>query len=98
MAVAPAVGLLNLLDGGAGFPDALLEFAAQFDPGEFPVGSLGPLALAADFDPRRSVPQPDGGTRLVDLLTTRAGAADKALVDVLHPHADGGETGCDLSW
>jgi hypothetical protein len=95
---AAALGFASIDRLERGCPPSLFQLPAQFLPGQFPVRRLGSLPLAADLDARGPVPQPDGRTGLVNLLTARPAAAHKSFIDIGGPGADGCKSLVDLGW
>src|SRR5207244_213635 len=67
---------------------ARLELLEQEAACEEAVQRLGALALAADDDAARPVPQHDARRNLVHVLPSRAPRADELLVEVLLAHAE----------
>src|SRR5437016_4766792 len=67
---------------------ARLELLEQEAACEEAVQRLGTLALAADDDAARPVPQHDAGGHLVHVLPARAPRTDELLVEVLLAHAE----------
>jgi len=98
LAVASALSFLGVDPLGLRKALAGFEAVAQFGPGDGPIDSLRPFALAAHLGARGRMTEPHGGRSLVHLLSAGTGTAHEAFGHLLRPDAEGGQSLADFGW
>jgi len=80
LTVAPASPFALVLLPGRRLTLAILQPRAEFVPSQQPVDRLRPFLLAADFNAGRTMPKPNAGAGLLELLSSLARPEDKSFV------------------